>query len=482
MPGSPQLPLDKRTPPPTGEGGPLLSRLRVRRGREIIGLATPTVLTMLSHTLMWTVDTALLGHVSSVALASAGLGGILTWAGYSLFNNMSRITSTFVSQAHGRNDDRAVRIYTWQGIYLSIAAGLVLQAFGYYSYLAFPYTQNPAEIQHFTYVYVKWRTLSAVSTQLTFCLMGFFQGRRDVKTPMWAGIAGNLVNVVLDIWLIFGWSGIEIEGRTFLAMEPLGVKGAAIATSIGATVNVGILVVCLVAPREHRERYRIHLPRIPDARVMRDIVVVGMPAAWEAFVEMTAFAMFSVFVGRLGAVSLAASQITIQLLSFSFMPMWGLTVAGTVLIGNAIGARDPDHAEMMGYQVYKVGFYYTLTLGVLLVIGGRWLYGIFSDDPEVLVLAAVMATTAAFFQFGDGLRMVTLGLLSGAGDTRYPMLVSVILNWGLYIPLIYFLVVRFGGNVIQAWMVGVVIYALQAAVLFARFRSGKWRAIRIFSQ
>ena len=93
----------------------------VHHGREILALATPTILTMLSQTLMWTVDTALLGRVNSVSLAAAGLGGMLTWATYSLFNNLSRITGTFVSQANGRGDDAAVGNYTWQGIYIACA-------------------------------------------------------------------------------------------------------------------------------------------------------------------------------------------------------------------------------------------------------------------------------------------------------------------------------------------------------------------------
>ncbi len=460
----------------------MFSRLRVRHGKQIVGLAAPTVVTMLSHTLMWTVDTALLGHVSSVALAAAGLGGILTWAGYSLFNNLNRITSTFVAQAHGKGDDAAVGDYVWQGIYVSVVTGLFLQALGYFSYLGMPFTENPDDVQELTYTYLKWRTLSAVPTQLTFCLAGFFQGRRQVKTPMWAGVAANLANLVLDIWLIFGWSGIAVGGYRLLAVPPLGVKGAAIATTVGACINGAVLVAFAGLPREHRRRYRIHVPRPPRWLAVRDIVRIGLPSAWEAFVEMTAFSLFSIYVGRLGAVSLAASQITIQLLSFSFMPMWGLTIAGSVLIGNAIGERDPDHAEVVGYQVYKLGLYYTLALATVLMVAGRFIYGIFSNDPAVLALSTSLALAAALFQIGDGLRMVALGVLSGAGDTRVPMLLGLLVNWGVFVPLTYAVVVWRGGTVAEAWEAGILVYALQAALLFARFRSGKWREIRIFSR
>jgi Na+-driven multidrug efflux pump len=196
---------------------------------------------------------------------------------------------------------------------------------------------------------------------------------------------------------------------------------------------------------------------------------------------MAAFALFSVIIGRLGAVSLAASQITIQLLSFSFMPMWGLTVAGSVLTGNAIGAGSHDRAQMYGNQVYKLGIYYTLALGALLVTAGRYLYAVFTIDPAVLVLGASLAAVAAVFQIGDGLRMLSVGLLSGAGDTRVPMWISLAVMWGGFVPLTYFLVSVRSGSVADAWLGGSFCYAFQALLLYFRFRSGAWRRIRIFS-
>ena len=126
---------------PTPCAGPF-GCLAVRRHREILRLAWPTVLAMFSHTLMWTVDTALLGHYSSIDLAASGLGGLITWTAYSLFNNLSRINGTFVSQAHGKGDNRAIGDYTWQGLYVALFCGLVLQTAGYFSHLVLPLTHN----------------------------------------------------------------------------------------------------------------------------------------------------------------------------------------------------------------------------------------------------------------------------------------------------------------------------------------------------
>ena len=466
------------TPPPAAPTG-RWSAWRVHQGREILALAAPTVLTMLSQTLMWTVDTALLGRVSSVALAAAGLGGMLTWATYSLFNNLSRITGTFVSQAWGRGNENDVARYTWQGVWIAVATGSVLMVLGWFSYVVLPWTHNPEDVQTLTYVYIKYRSLSAVFTQLIFALMGFFQGRRDVKAPMYAGLIGNALNLVLDVWLIFGWSGVELAGRTWLAVPALGVQGAAIGTSVGVFVNAVVLAAWALAPRL-RAKYALHRVQRPEPRAIANMVRVGLPAAWEGFIDMGGFLMFTVFVGTAGAVQLAASQITIQVLSFSFMPLWGLTTAAAVLTGNWIGAGDPETAAHYGRQTYKLGTYYSLALAAVLVLARHHVFRVFTPDPEVLALGSALVVAAAVFQYFDGIRMLSSGILQGAGDTRYTLLVTLIVMWGGFIPLTWWVIVRQGGDVVTAWMVASACYLLQGLFMWRRFRSGAWQKIRIF--
>lgn len=470
--------VDQPLAPAPRSSGPW-TRLRVHDGREILALALPTVMTMLSHTLMWTVDTALLGRVDSVALAAAGLGGILTWTAYCLVNNLSRITGTFVSQAWGRGDEGDVARYTWQGIWIALATGLLLTAMGWSSAAVLPWTRNPPDVLALTYDYIRLRSLSAVATQLTFVLMGFFVGRRQVRVPMVAGIAGNVVNVLLDLVLIFGWSGVTLAGRTWLATPPLGVAGAAMATSIGAGVNALVLVIWALTPRL-RARYALHRVRRPEFAAIRRVIRVGAPAAWENFMDMGGFLMFTVFVGTTGAVPLAASQITLQVLSFSFMPLWGLTTAAGVLVGNAIGRGEPDRAAHFGRQVYKLGSYYSLALACAMLLGRGLLFRIFTADPAVLALGAGLVAVAAVFQYFDGLRMLSSGILQGAGDTRYTMLVTLLLMWGGFIPLTWYLIVPRGGDVQTAWLGATVCYLAQGLLMWRRFQSGAWRHIDIF--
>jgi MATE family multidrug resistance protein len=468
---------------PANEDGTMrfAERIGIRHGREILSLATPTVVTMLSHTLMWTVDAAFLGHVSSLALGAAGLGGMITWTMYTIFNALSRVTSTFVAQANGRGDDRAVGDYTWQGIYIALATGLLLTLAGGWSRIILGWTGNSPEIQDASYVYIRIRTFSAVGTQLVMCLTGFFNGRKDVKTPMISGIAANLLNVVLDYFLIFGFRGISIGGELRFAVEPMGIRGAAIATSLAVATNAAILLFCFFSPARSRARYRVHLPRVLSLAKIRDMARVGLPASIGDFIDMAGFTVFSALIGRAGAASLAASQITIQILSFSFMPLWGLTMAATILVGNQIGARDPDRAERYGNEVYLLCLYYTVVFAAVVALVGRGVFRFFTADPEVLAMAGGLALAAAIFQIFDGLRMIGLGILQGAGDTRFPMALAFVVFLLFFVPATYYLVEVRGGGVLDAWIAGCASYFLMAAGTYYRYRAGKWRAMRIFS-
>lgn len=459
----------------------LREALTVHHGREITALASPIVLTMFSQTLMWTVDTMFLGHHSSLALGAAGLGGILLWTSYSAVNNLSRITGTFISQAHGKNDDSRVGDYAWQGMYMATFTGLVLMLLGMNARPLMDWTGIPPHVLDGAAVYMRWRALSAVFTQWGFALMGYFQGRRKVGVPMWAGIISNLANALLDWWFIFGWAGIEVAGHRFFEIPAMGLRGAALATSCGVALNTTIMFLAMFGSAEARRRYRIHVPRIPNLRKLKDIARVGAPSSVENFVDMSTLALFSTFIGRSGEIALAANQIQIQLLSFSFMPMWGLTTAGSVLTGNWLGASRPADASKYGRQVYKLGLYYCLSLGVLLVLFRHQVFRVFTPDPEVLAFGGVLAVLAAIFQVGDGMRMVGSGLLTGAGDTKPVMLITIGVMWGVMLPGSWWAIVRQGGDVTTAWAVASLSYMIQGVAFWLRFRSDSWQRVKIFS-
>lgn len=440
---------------------------------EILRLALPTVITMLSQTLMWTVDTALLGRVSNLAQGAAGLGGIIVWLLYSFFNNTARMNSTFVSQANGAGNDEQVGQYTWQAVYLSLAAGALLVLACWSADWFLPLTGNGPRIEDATYTYIRWRGLSAPASLLTFALGGFFQGLKDTKTPMWAAIVGNVINAVLDVILIFGWP--------LMGISAMGIAGAAIATSIGVVLQTAILVLAILVPARLRQRYAIHRPRRLNFLQLWNLVRLGTPASLGAVVDMAFFAVFTAVVGRGGEAALAANQINVQLLSFSFMPVFGLSIAATVLVGNALGAKDPLRAVAYARETYLVAIVYCLGIGLALWQWGAVAYRLFTVDANVLALAPALATMAAIFQFFDGMQIVGGGVLSGGGDTRFPMLWVLGVLWFFGVPLIV-LAQKYGdGSVVHLWMISALGYGLIALGLYVRVRLGRWKSIDIFN-
>ena len=148
--------------------------------------------------------------------------------------------------------------------------------------------------------------------------------------------------------------------------------------------------------------------------------------------------------------------------------------------GNWIGAGDPENAARYGRQTYKLGVYYSIGLAVLIVLMRNHIFRIFTNDPEVLALGASLAVAAAIFQFFDGMRMLGSGILAGAGATVYPMVLTLIVMWGGFIPLTWYLVVHTGGNVVTAWMGASLCYLLMGFGMWRRFESGKWKKTAIF--
>jgi MATE family multidrug resistance protein len=315
------------------------------------------------------------------------------------------------------------------------------------------------------------RGLSAVATQLAFCLAGFFQGRKDVTTPMWAGIIGNLVNIVLDIVLIFGVAALGIE--------PMGIAGAAWATTIGAYVQTAVLLYAVLLPRQLRQRYALQRPRMPRLLPLWKVIRVGVPASVYGFLDMGFFLLFTSYVGRQGEAALAANQITVQLLSFSFMPVFGLSVAATVLVGNALGAKNPDLAVQYARECFLVSVFYCSAVAVIFVCGGQHIFALFSTDPEVLILAAGLAQAAAVFQFFDGAQLMGNGVLGGAGDTRVPMLYTLVSLWLLALPAVYWVLVVAEQSVLLGWFAAAAGYGVMATAIFVRVYRGRWRHLKL---
>ena len=431
-------------------------------------LAYPTIVAMLSTTLMWTIDTIFLGRVGKVELAAAGFGGVLLWSLYTFFVGSIQAVTTFVSQAKGAGDEKECAIFTWQGIYLAFGGTIVLAFFFWKFDWLLSIVGHAPDVMQECLRYSRARMTGCFFILGMFSLSSFFRGIGDVKTPMVIAIIANVINAILDAYLIFGLG----------PFPRLTTLGAGMATAIANAVNFFLLLAIFMMPKINR-RYQTKKSFRLRFDYLKRLLKVGTPLGVQYFLDMGSFTVFMAIMGRLGTNQLAASQIGIQLLSFSFMPANGIAKAATTLVGQYIGAARHDMAERCGWVTMRINLVYSLGIAIIFFIARDKMFLIFNTDPAVIAAGVSIIPHLALFQIFDAVQMNYSGCLQGAGDTTFTMIVFALSSWLIFAPLAYLFAYHFGWGITGGWSGGLIHFAILNIILTLRFRSGIWKKQRI---
>jgi MATE family multidrug resistance protein len=436
--------------------------------REVLVLAYPVILTQISMTTMGIVDSAMVGTLGPTYLGAVGFGGIWLWTFVCFFIGTQTGVQTFVSQCNGAGNSKDCGSWAWQGIYAVaplavVAAGLIFFGAGPLLGLLGP---SP-ELQPLAADYLTARSFGIIGLTSAVAFSSFFRGIGDTRTPLYATLCANGLNVVLDYGLIFGHLGLP-------RME---IVGAGIATSISEWVYLAALITPFLWSSVRGSHATTRFA--PILRNVRRLLRTGAPIGGQWWLEMVSFAAFTTLVARMGDQSMAASQAFVALLSISFMQAIGLSIAVSTLVGQFIGAGQPDFAMRAFRSGIKLAVVLAGAIALLFSSIPDLLVGIFTDDPTVIALGRPLLLVGAIFQFLDAFGIIADGALRGAGDTRWPFLVRLALAWGIFVPLAYLLGVTLDGGLTWAWVAATVHVGLLSATLVWRFRSGAWRKIQI---
>jgi len=436
--------------------------------REVVQLAYPVVLAQMSMTAMGVVDSAMVGRLGATPLAAVGFGSVWLWTFLTIFYGTASGVQTFVSQADGAGTPQRCGAWAWQAGYAVVPAAAVAMlviAFGMEPLLA--WLGPSAELQSTTVAYILPRLPGEVAMAAGMALSSFFRGIGDTRTPLYTTLAANVVNAVLDYGLIFGRLGLP----------EWGVAGAGAATSAGSWLAAVLLFVAFQRGRVRR-RYETR-PVRSDGAAIRRFLRVGAPIGGQWCIEMSAFALFTTLVARMGDDSMAASQAFVMLLSLSFMQAHGIEIAASTLVGRYVGSGEPDSAVRSLRSALQIGAILAGAIALAFLAIPELLLRIFTDDPAIVALGKPLLALGALFQLFDAGAIITQGALRGAGDTRWPFVVHVLLGWGLLLPAAWAFGVLLEGGLTGAWLAGLLQVAALAAILGWRFRSGAWRHIRI---
>lgn len=435
---------------------------------EIWLLAYPAIIMMISHTVMSTIDTLMVSRLGTVELGAVSLGSLLVWTFYSLFNGMIQGTNTFVAQHYGAGEREECTRFTYQGVYLAIVSGVLLYLMSFTGRYLFGVMGPSEQVQVVGNEYLKISMMGGGFFLIYLTFSCFFRGIGDMKTPMRVAIYANIVNVIGDYILIFG-------KFSFPRME---VRGAATATVI-ANLAGAVIFLILFLRGKFKTEYKSRLLTAFSWERMWRMIHVGFPIGIQFLLDIGSFLVFSAYIGRMGDSQLAANHIAIRIMSFSFMPCYGISIAATSLVGQYIGALDIPSSEKSGYTAIKIGIFYTAIIATCFLLFSEELARIFSEDPYVVDFSEKILFLAALFQLFDGVGMIASGSLRGAGDTRWPMVAGVLYSWFLFLPLMYVFGGLLEGGVVGAWLGGTVYIIALGITLFLRFKSGVWKTMKI---
>ncbi len=421
--------------------------------RELIRLSWPITLSTLSYSLMTLVDTLLVGGLGAAQLAGVGLGGTAAFALLCFSFGLLRGVKTLVAQAVGAGKREEIGSYLAAALVMAGGISLLTVVAGEIVATLLTRISATAAAGEAAATYLRWRILGAPAVLAYVALREVRYAQGDARSPMRATVIANGVNIAL--------------AYTFIFHLDLGVAGAGMATAIAHFVEVGVLAL---RQREHRDRLRGL-----QARHLRELWQVGLPTGIQFTLEIGAFSILAALIAALSEVQMAAHQIALQVIHFSFLPAYAVAEAASVLAGQAVGAdRDELVLRVARIALWVTGIY-TAAWTILLALGSPLIVAGFRSGDEVARYAVRLLHVAAVFQLFDGANIVARAVLRGAGDVKYAAWVGVISSWLFTPPLTWILGWKLGLGAFGGWLGLLAEIICGALLLWWRLERRTWK-------
>ena len=432
--------------------------------RAILLLAIPMVLEMVLESLFAVVDVFWVGRLGADAVATVGLTESLLSLVFVVGLGLSLSTTAMVARRIGEKDPNGAAVAGVQAIVIGLAVSLAigLPCFFFAPRLLQLMGASP-QVVAVGSSYARIALGGSGAILMLFLNNAIFRGAGDAAIAMRLLWVSNIINLVLDPCLIFGWG----------PFPKLGVTGAALATFTGRSIGVAYQFYRLLRGSERIRILRQHI-RI-NLSVLLRLVRVSLTGILQFAIAHTSWIGLVRIVSIFGSAALAGYTIAIRIVIFVILPSWGLSNAAATLVGQNLGAKQPQRAET---SVWRTGFYNMIFLGaigVIFVVFAEPIVRLFTHDPQVVPLAASCLRIISYGNIGYAYGMVMLQAFNGAGDTITPTIVNFFGFWLLEIPLAWFLAIPMRMQAKGAYFSIVVAEAAIAAVSIVLFKRGYWK-------
>ncbi|MFZ5826000.1 MAG: MATE family efflux transporter [Bacillota bacterium] len=450
---------------PSGRAPQSADRKTVRR--QILTLALPVVAEQILTTLTQIVDMMMVGHLGPAAIAAVGLSHQPLFLSMAIFMGIGAGTTALVARYTGAGDAATVESVTRQSFWMGLAAAIAV-ALVYYGFAPAIVAGMgaEAEVLPLGIDFLRWSALGFVAMQWSQVMSGALRGRGDTRTPLRIGVIINIANVILGYSLIYGHFGLPA----------LGVVGSALGTTIARSIGALILLSHLLSSSHP---VRLHLPTLfqLDLSMMARVLRIGLPAAGERVLQSLGMISFVRIIAGLGTVSVAAHQLAVNAESISYMPAIGLATAGTALVGQRLGAKDPEGANAVIAETVRITIGVMIVMSLIFLFLGRPYLSLYTSDTEVIALGALVLAIGAAAQVPMGITFALAGALRGAGDTLPMMIVTALGVWVVRLSITAGLIHLAGLGLAAAWISMTFDWSFRLLFALRRIRSGRWREV-----
>lgn len=465
-----------RTPQPESSPKPGSSR-------ELLKLALPLVISQSFMTVQVLADTLLLAKHDTDEMTASFPAVMWFWLGFGFLSVTAGYTSTFVAQYTGAKRPHRVGPAVWQGLYFSLFAGLLFLLVVPAAPWLISLAGHEPHLQQLETTYLRCLGFAALPMLIMGAVNGFFSGRGHTWTVLGIEACGTGVNVGLALLLIFGRGGFP----------ELGIAGAGWSTVIGSWASA-FLALALFFRRRQRQEFAT----LSGWRFERDLfgrlLKFGGPAGLQIFLDVLVFHLFTQLVGRLGPAALGATTLTVRFNMVAFLPMMGIGQAVSILVGQRLGADQPDLAEKSAYTGVKWNFGYMCFVAAAYLLMPGVLVSAFenADDAakfgEIAAVVPTLLACVAIYSLADAVNVTLAFALRGAGDTRFVTWLTFALAWPIMVLPTFAVVIHrdwlravFPGAepLYWAWGFATAFIVVMAAGFAWRFRMGKWKTMRV---
>jgi MATE family multidrug resistance protein len=447
----------------------------IKAYRKVLRISLPLVISMSSTMIMEFTDRVFLANYSLDAIAAALPAGIAAFLLISFFLGTAQYLNVFVAQYSGSGRPQRVGAVLWQGIYFSVLSGVALAGLSFLAEPLFRLGGHPIEVQVLEAVYFKVLCRGSGILIVGTALSCFFSGRGQTRLVMIITMIGTLFNIPLDYALI---NGIWI-------FPEWGIRGAAIATVMSWSL-VTLIFALLVFTRENDRAFKVLTQRTVEADLFGRLLRYGIPSAIQFSLDIFAFTFFIFMVGRIGKIQLAATNMVFSINSLAFMPMMGFSLGTSTLVGQALGRDRVNDAVAVTKATIHIVLGYIFILLILFLFLPQPLLELFRPRhlaPEnfapIVSIGIILLRFVAAYIFFDALYMVCIGVLKGAGDTRFIMCSIGVLSLAIMILPVYIGVEVFGAGLYYAWSCATAFVFFLFTVSFWRYRQGHWKNVRV---